>query len=454
MSAIKDQAQYAVVSEECMQFERGHPILDSIADGVFTIDGERRITSFNHAAEEITGYTREEAIGCLCSDVFKAGICERECALQRSIETGDRQINLPVEIQNKQGERLPISISTAVLYSQRGDPIGGVETFRDLSDLHELRKEIDGRTGLSDVVGRHPRMREILEILPEVANSDATVLIQGPSGSGKGLLAKTLHGVSHRRDKPFVKVNCAALPETLLESELFGYLKGAFTDAKRDKPGRIAVAEGGTLFLDEIGDVSLAVQVKLLRVVQEREYEPLGDSRTHHADVRVIAATNRNLNQLMKEGSFREDLFYRLNIVGFELPPLNERRDDIPRLVDRILRRFNVRMGRNVTSISENAMLRLLDHDYPGNVRELENAIEHALVLCRGSVIEEKHLPTTLRNARERPTVMPSSPLHSAEAQTIQATLERCGGNRAAAAEELGLHRTTLWRKMRRYGLG
>jgi PAS domain S-box-containing protein len=444
---------FSLNGEQALEFDKGHPILDSIADGVFTVDQDKRITSFNRAAEEITGFTREEAIGRRCSEVFNASICQRECALQRTIETGQRLVNVPVEIKQRSGATIPISISTAVLCDREGNHIGGVETFRDLTALAELRKQIDDRYGLKDIVGRHPRMKEILEIIPEVASSDATVLIQGASGSGKGLLAKAIHDLSGRRDQPFVKVNCAALPETLLESELFGYLKGAFTDAKRDKPGRIALAEGGTLFLDEIGDVPPSVQVKLLRVVQEREYEPLGATTTRVADVRVIAATNRDLERLMEQGAFREDLYYRLNIVGLELPTLAERREDIPRLVDRFLQRFNAKMGKYVTSVTEEAMELLMHHDYPGNVRELENAIEHALVLCRGSVIEERHLPATVRQRRQIRAPAAGDPLQSAEAQTIRATLERFGGNRVAAAQALGLHRTTLWRKMRRYGL-
>jgi PAS domain S-box-containing protein len=438
-----------------LEFEKGHPILDSIADGVFTVDRDWRITSFNRAAEQITGYSREEAIGQPCSTIFNAGICKQSCALRSTLKTGQRLVNVPVEIETKAGERTPISISTAVLHDREGNHIGGVETFRDLSALDELRKQIDNRYGREDIVGSHPRLLEVLNILPEVADSDATVLIQGPSGCGKGLLAAAIHNLSRRKDLPLVKVNCAALPETLLESELFGYVRGAFTDARRDKPGRIAAAEGGTLFLDEIGDISPAVQVKLLRVVQEREYEPLGSSKTQVADVRILAATNRELKQMILEGTFREDLYYRLHVVGLHLPPLSERRDDIPRLVDRFLRRFNAKMGKHVSTISDEALAALAAYDYPGNVRELENAIEHALVLCKGATIEARHLPQTLRafDPDTAPNGVNGTPLEAGEAEVIRNALEQCGGRRDAAAELLGLHRTTLWRKMRRYGL-
>lgn len=430
------------------------PILDSIADGVFTVDQNFRITSFNRAAEDITGHSKEEAIGQTCSAIFKTNICQRECALHRTIATKEKLVNVQVEIKNKNGVHVPVSISTAVLYDRQGQPIGGVETFRDLTALNELRREIDERDSLGEIIGAHPKMKAILDIVPEVARSEATALILGPSGSGKGLLARTMHRLSTRSDKSFVKVNCAALPDTLLESELFGYQKGAFTDAKQDKPGRIAMAEGGTLFLDEIGDVTPAVQVKLLRVVQEREYEALGSSTTRHANIRIIAATNRDLPKLIQQGAFREDLFYRLNVISFDLPPLAERREDIPRLVDRVLTRMNQKMGKQVEGFSESAMALLVSHDYPGNVRELENAIEHALVLCRGSVIEDAHLPTTLQQVSkpQLPNVA-QNPLKSTEAQTIRETLEMHGGDRLKTAKALGLHRTTLWRKMRRYGL-
>jgi len=434
-------------------FDIANPILDSIADGVFTVDRNRIITSFNHAAEQITGYRREQAIGKPCSEVLKASICKNRCALEHTLQTGQQLINLPVQIESCKGQRIPISISTAVLFDQQGHRIGGVETFRDLSAISELRKQIQDRYGIEDIVGRHPKLIDILDLLPDISSSDATVLIQGGSGTGKGLLAKAIHNLSHRKEKPFVKVNCAALPESLLESELFGYVKGAFTDAKSDKPGRIALAEGGTLFLDEIGEVAPMVQVKLLRVVQDREYEPLGAVKTQNADVRVLAATNRDLRQAMREGVFREDLYYRLNIIELALPTLTERREDIPLLVDRFLYKMGSKMAKYVTSISEEAMELLLQHDYPGNVRELENAIEHAMVLCQGSTIERKHLPLTLRNTVTSKHMLPEDFLQAAEADTIRTMLKRHDGNRIATAKALGLHRTTLWRKMQRYGI-
>jgi PAS domain S-box-containing protein len=430
-------------------------ILDSIADGVFTVDSEWRITSFNHAAEQITQFPRDEAIGKYCYEIFRANICQTDCALRRTMETGKPLVGVRIDILRRDGEKVPISISTATFGGSAGQESGGVETFRDLSLIDELRREIDSRHALGDIVGKHPRLAEVLEILPAVAQSDATVLIEGPSGSGKGLIASAIHGLSSRREGRFVKVSCAALPETLLESELFGYVKGAFTDARRDKPGRIARAEGGTLFLDEIGDVSPAMQVKLLRVVQEHEYEPLGSSETIMADVRVVAATNRDLRALIADGKFREDLFYRLAVVRLRLPPLRERREDIPLLVERFVGRFAQRTGKPITGVSAAGMDVLLRHDYPGNVRELENAVEHAFVLCEGGLIEPEHLPReTIDSSTAAGALRLSlSPCANAEAEVIRKTLARHQGNRVAAARELRMHRSTLWRKLRQYQL-
>ncbi|MBM4085947.1 MAG: PAS domain-containing protein, partial [Planctomycetes bacterium] len=288
-------------------------ILDSIADGVFTVDKDWRITSFNRAAEAITGVTRQEAIGKPCCDVFRASVCESECALRRTLETGKETVNKAVYIVNADGNRIPISISTAILRDRRGRVIGGVETFRDLSLVEELRKELTGQYTFADILGKSREMRRLFEMLPQVAASDSTVLIEGESGTGKELFARAIHDLSARRKKPFVAVSCAALPDALLESELFGYKAGAFTDARKDKPGRFALAEGGTAFLDEIGDISAAMQVRLLRVLQERTFEPLGGTESVKANVRVVAATNRELAKLVEDGKFRSDLYYRIN---------------------------------------------------------------------------------------------------------------------------------------------
>jgi len=425
-------------------------ILDSIADGVFTVDADNRITSFNRAAEEITGFTREEALGQYCFDVFRASICQGECALARTIETGKQIVNLPVTILTKDNREVPISISTAVLRGPDGGVIGGVETFRDLSPIVELRKELDRRYTFQDIVSKNHRILRIIEILPDIAESDSTVLIQGPSGSGKELFARAIHNLSPRAHNPYVQVNCAALPDSLLESELFGYVKGAFTGADRDKPGRLAAAEGGTLLLDEVGDLSAAIQVKLLRAIQERRYEPLGSNKPRTADVRIIAATNRDLAALVEQGSFRRDLFYRINVVRIELPPLAERREDIPLLVDHFIRRFNARRGKTITGVSDAVMEMMMLHNFPGNVRELENIIEHAFVLCKGNVIQPEHLPPELTSRAAQPAQRSPRPLEAAQAEAIRDALERFNGNKTEAARYLGISRTTLWRKLRK----
>jgi PAS domain S-box-containing protein len=432
-------------------------ILNSIADGVFTTDSDGKITFFNKAAEEITGFTSKEALGRFCFDIFRADICQSRCALKETIRTKKEIINLPVTVLNKKGKKIPISISTAVLKNEKGKIIGGVETFRDLSTIEELKKELQQKYTFGDIISKNHQMHEIFNVLPNIAESDSTVLIQGVSGTGKELFAKAIHNWSHRKEKPFVGVNCGALPETLLESELFGYVKGAFTDAKKDKPGRFAVANGGTIFLDEIGDMSPSLQAKLLRVLQEKEYDPLGSVSPRKTDVRIIAATNKDLSRLVSEGKFRDDLYYRVNVVKIELPPLSQRREDIPLLIDAFINKFNARMEKQITGVTDHALRQLMSYDYPGNVRELENIIEHAFVLCRGDRIDLDCLPKEILQGAEgeHPAVTPQdqTPFEKAEADLIAKTLKKHGGKRLRTAQELTIDRTTLWRKMHKYGL-
>ncbi|MCD6319386.1 MAG: sigma 54-interacting transcriptional regulator [Candidatus Desulfofervidaceae bacterium] len=430
-------------------------ILDSITEGVFTVDKNLRITFFNRAAERITGFSRKAAIGEKCFKIFRANICQTECALKKSIESGKSVINLPITIVNKAGKQIPVNIRASVLKDKEGHIIGGVETFVDLSAIEALKKEVSQKYTFEDIISKNHHMQNIFEILPQVAESDSTVLIQGPSGSGKGLLARVIHNISPRRNKPYLVVNCAALPETLLESELFGYVKGAFTNAQRDKPGRFALAEGGTILLDEAGDIPPAIQVKLLRVLEEREYEPLGAVSSKKANVRIIAATNKNLAQLVEEGKFRRDLYYRLNVIKIELPPLSQRREDIPLLIDHFIKRFNLKMGKNILKVSQDVMDLLMRYDFPGNVRELENILEHAFVLCRGQVIEKNCLPKDLLDELEEKHMLasPKLLLKEQEAQIIKKTLEKYSGHRGKTATALGIDRSTLWRKMKKYNI-
>ncbi|MBU4367137.1 MAG: sigma 54-interacting transcriptional regulator [Kiritimatiellae bacterium] len=431
-------------------------ILESISDGVFTVDSNWRIMSFNRAAETITGIRRREAVGKPCSEVFRASMCETDCALRHTVKTGKPIINRSTFIVDAEGRRIPISVSTAILKDKKGRVVGGAETFRDLSLVEELRKELEERFQMGDIVSRCAAMRLIFDILPQIAASDASVLIYGETGTGKELLARAIHNLSPRKTKPFVAVNCGALPDTLLESELFGYVKGAFTGAAKDKPGRFTLAEGGTLFLDEIGDISPALQIRLLRVLQDKRYEPLGGTETLLADVRIVTATHRDLSAQIRKGAFREDLFYRLNVVKVDLPPLRKRKEDIPLLVDHFIARFNRLQGKAVMGASPDVMALLMAHDYPGNVRELENIIERAFVLCGAGSIEHAQLPPELGG---RASSSPSegntitAQTHATETQAIRTALERHGFNRLAAARALGLHKSTLFRKIKALGL-
>ena len=430
------------------------PILDSLNEGVFTVDHEWRISSFNRAAERITGVRRQDALGRQCCDVFRASICEGSCALRRTFSSGKPVVGATANIIDARGKRIPIRISTALLRDQDGAVIGGVESFQDLSHVEQLRKELEARYTFEDIVGRSPVMRSLFDIVPQIAASHSTVLIEGDSGTGKELFARAIHNLSPRSKKPFVAVNCAALPDALLESELFGYKAGAFTDARRDKPGRFALADGGTLFLDEIGDVSQAMQVRLLRVLQERCVEPLGATNSVKVNVRVVAATNKHLAQLIQEGKFREDLFYRIRVIYLKIPSLRERREDIPSLVDHLVAKFNHLQEKNIAGVSKEVLDRLMDHDYPGNVRELENILEQAFVLCRGELIEPQHLPIELRPPATAPTLLNSSTsLRGVQEHLIQTALEHNQGNRLRTARQLGINPSTLYRKLKASGL-
>ncbi|RLB24421.1 MAG: Fis family transcriptional regulator [Deltaproteobacteria bacterium] len=435
-------------------------ILDSIADGVFTVDLDWRITSFNRAAEQITGIGKEEAVGRHCWEVFRANICEKQCALRQTIETGKQILNQSIYIVASDGNRIPVSISTAILKDESGRIIGGVETFRDLSLVEELRKELTGRHTFFDIVSKSREMHRLFVILEQVAQSDSTVLLQGESGTGKELFARAIHSLSARSKGPLVIVNLGALPDTLVESELFGHKAGAFTDASTDRIGRIAAAEKGTLFLDEIGDLSTHLQVRLLRVLQEKTYEPLGSNKTVHANIRIVAATNKDLTELIKKGLFREDLYYRINVVTLTLPPLRERREDIPLLVNHFLERFNRLSGKEMAGVSQEVLSILMAYDFPGNVRELENIIEHATVLCQGGLIEGQHLPDYLQPTRlfkESGTQESVSSKRvkwaDLEREFILQALRENNWNRQAAARELGIGRQTLWRRVKRLNI-
>lgn len=441
-------------------------ILDSVADGVFTIDGDNTITSFNGAAERITGVSRRDAIGRKCHDIFHASICSHDCALKKTIDTGREVIDQKIDIISAEGEKIPITISTAVLRDKQGAVLGGVETFRDLSDIEALKKEIASKYTFEDIISKNRKILEIFDILPDIAESESTVLIEGKSGTGKELFARAIHHLSPRGDGPFVAVNCGALPDTLLESELFGYVKGAFTNAVKDKPGRFELARGGTMLLDEIGDMPQSLQVKLLRVIQEKEYEPLGSVRKTTADVRIIASTNKELNREVERGNFRTDLFFRLNVLKLSIPDLCERREDIPILIDHFIEKMSRKLGKDIAGVSDEVLDCLMRYDYSGNVRELENIIEHGAVLCRSEWITARDLPREIfgTSASNDPPPDKDTPVSAsrrgcreatadAEKRVIMETLARFNGSRVKAAQALNLDKSTLWRKMKKHRL-
>jgi PAS domain S-box-containing protein len=430
-------------------------ILDSIAAGVFTVDRDLRVRYFNRTAEKITGITATEAIGHCCSEVVRCGDCATQCALKRAMDTGKETVHKRCSIHLPGGRTIPISITAAALRDDGGAVVGGVESFRDLSAIVALQKELRRSYTFEDIVSKNHLMQKLFDILPDIANSGSTVLLQGPSGSGKELFARAIHNLSARKSMPLVAVNCGAVPDTLLESELFGYMRGAFTDARGDKPGRFEVARGGTLFLDEVESLSQVTQVKLLRVLQEREYTPLGATAPVKADVRIVAATKEDLAALVAAGTFRDDLYFRLNVVRLELPRLADRREDIPLLVECFIDKLNRKMVRVVRSVSPEVMHVLMRHDFPGNVRQLENIIEHAFVMCRGEQIELAHLPPDLFAsipAAGRVDFL-GEPLDMAQREVILAMLTRYRWDKSRTARELGISRTTLWRKCQRYGL-
>jgi PAS domain S-box-containing protein len=431
-------------------------ILDSVADGVFTVDQDLNITSFNKALEKITGYTLEEALTKKCRDIFNSDLCGTEgCPMLQAISSGLTPAIHNTTIRGKDGSSIPVNVISNALTDEEGNVIGGVETIRDLTEITELRRKLaDSGELQKGILTRSPKMQRIMSVLPEFSKSDATILVLGESGTGKELIAQSIHAQSLRCDHPFVAVNSGALPDTLLESELFGYKAGAFTDARRDRKGRFAAAEKGTLFLDEIGDISPAMQVKLLRVIQSKTYEPLGSNKPVRTDVRIIAATNRNLEAMVSQGTFREDLYYRLNVVKIDLPPLRERMEDIPLLVEHFVDKFNKQRDRQVEGVSEAVLSILIHHDYPGNIRELENILEYAFILCHEGLILPQHLPDWLTGGKEEDhSVAGPLTLKDVERKAITESLRRNEYRKMKTCRELGISKDTLRRKISAYNI-
>ena len=433
-------------------------ILDNLDLGVLTVDRGGHITFFNNQAETITGFNRSNVLGKSCSMIFGKTTSNDMLLFEETIADGQARSTGEGEIKTRDGHVIPIRANYMALKNEDGRIVGGLATISDLSLKYQFNSEIRGRYTFYDMVGKDPAMQKIFEIVPVVAATDATVLIGGPTGTGKDVLARVIRNASKRSKKPLVKVNCAALPDNLLESEMFGYVKGAFTGAGNDKPGRFQEADGGTIFLDEIGDLPLSLQAKLLRVLEDKEFYPLGSRKTTRVDVRIISATNQNLEQLVKEKRFREDLFYRLNVMRLDLPSLKDRRGDIPLLISHILKRLCATRDTAVEKISNNAMEVLLNHHYPGNVRELENIIEHTLIVCQNKIIERKHLPLSLQDsvtsdlpAREQPSF--EKEIQYSEKTLILDALQKHNWNKGKTASALDMNRSTLWRKMKKYNI-
>ena len=460
LTILQDHSPIADLIDRIHYEERSLKIiLDNLDVGIFTVNRGGYITFFNHKAEKISGYDRRQVLGKSCSSIFGKGESKDLFFLKESIKKGIKQSVRQGEIISNAGEKVPVRASVIALKNEKDVIVGGLATFHDLTLEHQLDQVISDRYTFHDMIGKSPEMQKVFETVSVISGTDATILIEGPTGTGKDLLAKVIHSSSQRASHPFVKVNCAAIPDNLLESEMFGYVKGAFTGADRDKPGRFSEADGGSIFLDEIGELPLSLQAKLLRVLEDREFYPLGSRRTRKVDVRILSASNRKLDKLVEDGLFREDLFYRLNVFRLRLPKLRDRKIDLPLLLRHILRRLCAARGSHPVTISTSTLEILLKFDYPGNVRELENILEHALIISQEQEILPQHLPEHVRY----PT--PPSDTQTAlsdlgagasalkERRKIIQSLEQEGGNRTETARALNMDRTTLWRKMKRYNI-
>ncbi len=441
-------------------FARGIEVLDfsalfdNMAEGIFTVNHHMRITSFNHRAQKLTGYQTGEVLGRFCWEIFQSDLCQTNCPLRMTMQTGQMRTDQDVRIVDKLGERVSILVNTSVIRDRVGKVLGAVETFRPLSTLDLPGGEQAADLRHPAIVGRNPALRRIMEMLPDVARSEVSVVIEGESGTGKELIARAIHDHSSRSAGPFVAVNTSALAETLLESELFGHEKGAFTGASSTRAGRFELARGGTLFLDEIGEINPDIQVKLLRVLEERQFERVGGNRSITMDCRIICATNRALQEEVKKGRFRTDLYYRLHTVPLTLPPLRDRMDDLPMLVDHFIGRLNGKYGKDVRGVDPKAMSLLRRHPWPGNIRELQRVLEYAFVFIKGPVITAAHLPPLSDDSPDEAPETLKAPLSwDDERQTILKALQKVGGKKQEAARSLGISRSSLWRKMKEYDL-
>jgi len=455
-------------------------MFDSMVLGVLFLDPARRVIAMNRFLEALTGYNREEVVGVHYENVIRSNLPGKGNPVGKVLESGST-ISLEGDIINQSRKRVPIRFTIASLKLTTGKKAGAMILLEDISLLKDLDSKVHGFFGQGDIIGHSPKMQEIFELLPIAARTDASVLVTGETGTGKDLVAEAIHKASNRSRYPFIKVNCGALPESLLESELFGHVRGSFTGADKDKPGMFRLAHGGTLFLTEIGDLSLPLQVKILTVLDDKEFFPVGGSKKVRVDVRIMAATHRNLSELVRQGRFREDLFYRLNVLHLHLPPLRDREDDFRLLLDHFFRKFRKNLNKKIKGFSRPCLEVLSSYSYPGNIRELKNIVEYAVNVCQDETIGPEHLPKAVLT----PVPSPPQPVgHQAmanlgsddaiaggpaepppltqpvnggwgevEKDMILKALTKTGGNRSRAAEVLGWSRSKLWRKIRQHNL-
>lgn len=421
-------------------------LLDNLTDGVMAHDLSRNIFFFNRAAQEITGYSYDEVIGLDCHEVFHGRFCGGKCSYCEDDETLNTKLRYPVTITRRNGTKREVEMSVVPLKIENVEVEGALIIFRDITEVIQLRRVVDGEKGFQGIIGRDPKMRKVFDAIRDLADVDVPVLIQGESGTGKEMVAYALHALSRRSNRMFVPINCGALPESILESELFGHVRGAFTGAIRDKKGRFEIAHQGTLFLDETGEITPTIQVKLLRVLQEKSFIPVGGEKITRVDVRIISASNKDLKSLTREGLFREDLYYRLAVIPIYLPPLRERIGDIPLLVEHFMEKMGSETGKVGLRVSAEVMTLLMAHRWPGNIRELRNAIQYALIKCKGEMLEVNHLPPEIYSAilqipEKKPGRRPKLIL-----QDVENALALAGENKAKAARILGVSRTTLYR--------
>ena len=437
-------------------------ILDSLTEGILIVGADERILYLNQVAQKLLGYSPKEIQGQPCIQMLSCESCQSGCLLSQAAKTGRKRMDFDTGLRKRDGKLISLSGYITLVPEQAGDAQSAALVFQGISQTRTFSDSLSIPYKVNHIIGSNPRVLKIYEQLPDISKTKSTVLIEGESGTGKELLAQSIHQLSPRNDRSFIRVNCGALAEGILESELFGHIKGAFTGAIANKIGRFELADEGTIFLDEIGDLSPSTQVKLLRVLQEEEFERVGESRRMKVDVRVIAATHKDLSRSVQSGEFRQDLYYRLKVMPITLPPLRERKEDILPLIEHFLKKFNREFGRDVQDLSTPVMEILQNYHFPGNIRELENVIEHAMVLCTVSTIQVEHLPMDILDFQSRaaPETRPSAraahlddPLKASEREVILKILDQTGWNYQETSRRLNKSRVTLWRKMRELGI-